>query len=149
VAVGDRWRRFADDFGSEPRGRYAFDDFHAMLAFVGAGRREAVRELIDRQSAALSGPGDNAYFVGEAGLSAMRAIQAFGDGDYARAVELLRTVRNKAMRFGGSNAQRDLLDQTLIEAARNDGQDALVRALVAEREAAKPLARTAERRIAA
>ena len=141
VELGDRWTAVADSFASEPRGAYAFDDVHAMLAYVGSGRREAVRDLIERQAAALTGSGDNACFVGEVGLPVMRAIQAFGDGAYARTVELLRTVRNKAIRFGGSNAQRDVLDLTLIEAARRDGQDGVVRALLAEREAAKPLAR--------
>jgi len=139
----------ADAHASEPRGRYAFDDVHAMLTYVGAGRSDAVRDLIDRQAAALAGPGDNAQFAGEVGLPVMRAIQAFGEGRYDRAVELLRGVRNKAIRFGGSNAQRDLLDQTLIEAARRDGQDALVRALEAERETAKPLARQRAARLAA
>jgi len=52
----------------------------------------------------------------------------------------LRDVRNGAARFGGSHAQRDLLDLTLIAAARRDGQTALERALIAERAAAQPLA---------
>jgi hypothetical protein len=141
VDVGDRWTAVADAHQSEPRGVYAFDDVHAMLAYVGAGRRDAARDLVDHQAAALTRAGDNAYFVGEVGLPVMRAIQAFGDGAYARTVQLLRPVRNKAVRFGGSNAQRDLLDLTLIEAARRDGQDGLVRALEAEREAARPLTR--------
>jgi tetratricopeptide (TPR) repeat protein len=149
VDVGDRWSRIADAYESEPRGRYAFDDTHAALAFVGAGRETALCELLDRQAAAVTGPGDNAGFVAEVGFPVIRAIQAYGQGDYARAVELLRSVRNKAMRYGGSNAQRDLLDQTLIEAARRDGQDALARALVAEREAAKPLAPQTRARMAA
>jgi hypothetical protein len=149
VDVGGRWERIADAYESEPRGKYAFDDLHAMLAYIGAGRSEAARRALERQAAALAGPGDNAYFVGEVGLPAMRAILAFGQGDYARAVELLRGVRNKAVRFGGSNAQRDLLDLTLIEAGRRDGQEALVRALVAERETAKPQSAGAPARLAA
>lgn len=146
--VGDRWDRIADAYESEPRGRYAFDDAHAMLAFIGARRDAAARDLLDRQAAALAGPGDNAGFTAEVGLPVMRAIHAYGRGDYARTVELLRTVRNKAGRFGGSNAQRDLLDQTLIEAARRDGQEALVQALLAEREAARPMSPAEGRRAA-
>jgi hypothetical protein len=149
VDVGDRWRRIADAYEGEPRGLYAFDDLHAALAFVGAGRERALRDLIERQAAALSRPGDNAGFVAEVGLAAIRAIQAFGEGEYGRAVELLRAVRNKAVRFGGSNAQRDLLDLTLIEAARRDEQDMLVLALLAERDGARPQARRVEPRLAA
>jgi hypothetical protein len=56
----------------------------------------------------------------------------------AAAIELLRPVRTIANRFGGSHAQRDLLDLTLIEAARQDNQVSLLRALARERTAAKP-----------
>ena len=52
---------------------------------------------------------------------ATRAIMAFGEGRYGDAVRLLRAVRNTAQRFGGSHAQRDLLDLTLIEAAFFEG----------------------------
>lgn len=149
VELGGRWATLADAFESEPRGLYAFDDAHAMLAYVGAGRDAAQRDVLERQAAALTGPGDNAYFVSEVGLPVMRAIQAFGREDYARTVELLRGVRNKAIRYGGSNAQRDLLDLTLIEAARRSGQDALHRALIAERETAKPAPTRSPARLAA
>ncbi len=49
------------------------------------------------------------------------------------AVRLLRPIRNIAHRFGGSHAQRDVLDLTLIEAALRSGQKALAAALAAER----------------
>jgi len=47
-------------------------------------------------------------------------------------------VRNIAHRFGGSHAQRDLLDLTLIEAAFRSNQHALAAALAAERAAMRP-----------
>jgi hypothetical protein len=53
-------------------------------------------------------------------------------------VRLLRPLRAIANRFGGSHAQRDVLDLTLIEAALRSGQPALARALVAERVDLKP-----------
>jgi hypothetical protein len=62
-----------------------------------------------------------------------RAILAFGDGDYARTVALIRPVRSIAHRFGGSHAQRDVIDLTLIEAAIRSGDSALAAALAAER----------------
>jgi len=37
-------------------------------------------------------------------------------------VELIRPVRSIANRFGGSHAQRDVLDLTLIDAAFRVGQ---------------------------
>ena len=45
----------------------------------------------------------------------------------------LRPLRSHAHRFGGSHAQRDLIDLTLIEAAARDGQNLLADALRRER----------------
>ncbi|MCU0563463.1 MAG: hypothetical protein MUE48_05905 [Desulfobacterales bacterium] len=55
---------------------------------------------------------------------------AFGDGDYRQTVNRLRPVRSLAARFGGSHAQRDAIDLTLIEAAlraKDAGQSSLHR----------------------
>ena len=97
----------------------------------------------------MNGPGDNAYFTREVGLPVAEAIGAYGRGDYGRTVELLRGVRNKAARFGGSHAQRDLLDLTLIAAAAKSGDRSLETALLAERAEALPLVGGATRRQAA
>ena len=51
---------------------------------------------------------------------------------------LLRPIRSIAYRFGGSHAQRDVIDLTLIEAAFRSGETALAAALSAERAAARP-----------
>jgi hypothetical protein len=139
VDVGDRWHAVADNW--EPvaaAGNYAFNDMHAMMAFVGAGRENAAQAVLEAQRAALGNSGDNASFVREVGLAATGAIRAFGEGDYASTVRLLRPIRSYAHRFGGSHAQRDLIDLTLIEAARRSGLVRLASALVAERAAAKP-----------
>lgn len=141
VDVGDRWSLVADKFETEPRGKNAFVDMHAMMAYVAAGRDTAADALLKVQVAAMDGPGDNAYFAREVGNAACQSIHAFGRGDYAKSVELLRGVRNRSGRFGGSHAQRDVLDLTLIAAASRAGETALERALIAEREAAMPLGR--------
>ena len=119
-----------------------------MMAFVGAGRAQAAGAVLEAQERVLRDrdAGDNADFTREVGQAATQAILAFGAGDYRKSASLLRPVRNRASRFGGSHAQRDLLDLTLIEAAsRSDdgGDQALAAALRAEREAARPLAQVA------
>ena len=68
-----------------------------------------------------------------------QAIAAFGRGDFAGSVESLRGVRNHAAGFGGSHAQRDLIDLTLIAAAGLSGNSSLERALLAERAGAMPM----------
>ena len=139
VDLSDRWNAVADNW--EPiaeAGNYAFNDVHAMMAFVGAGRSEAAARVFEAQSRAMHDGGDNAAFTREIGHPVTKAIKAFGDGDYSETIRLLRPVRNIANRFGGSHAQRDLLDLTLIEAALRSGQRALAMALAAERMEAKP-----------
>lgn len=149
VDVGGRWTALADSFAGEGHGRSAFVDTHAMMAYVGAGREAAQTALLAAQEQALQGGGDNAMFVHDVGLATVGAIHAYGRGDDATAIDLLRTVRNRAGRFGGSHAQRDVLDLTLIAAARRAGETALENALLAEREEAMPLAREAVRALAA
>lgn len=149
IDVGGRWSVLADTFAGEPYGRSAFVDAHAMMAYVATGRQADAQALLDAQKAAAEGPGDNGYFAREVGLPLTQAIHAFGHGDYARSVELMRGVRNKSARFGGSHAQRDVIDLTLIEAAGRSGEHSLKAALLAERAAARPLADTAARRLAA
>jgi tetratricopeptide (TPR) repeat protein len=149
IDVGDRWQTLADVYETQPRGQYAFDDAHAMMAFVSAGRTEAAQGVLEAQTAALAAPGDNAYATAEVGLPLIQAVNAFAAGDFARTVEILRGVRNKAARFGGSHAQRDLIDLTLIEAASRAGEESLARALLAERDLARPLANAPQRRLAA
>ena len=137
--VGDRWDVVAD--GWEPvatAGNYAFNDLHAMLSFVGARRDAPARALLAAQDAGAGerrGAATTWTSSREVGRPATRAIEAFGRGDYAECVEWLRPVRNRASRFGGSHAQRDLLDLTLIAAADRAGQRPLARALLAERRA--------------
>ena len=139
VDVGGRWDALADNWAPlAAAGNYAFNDTHAMMAFVGAQRSALAAEVLRAQEAAMAGDGDNAAFTREVGYPVARAIKAFGDGYYQESVRLLRSVRNIANRSGGSHAQRDLLDLTLIEAAFRGGERGLAAALTAERLAAKP-----------
>ncbi len=138
VDVGERWQTVAD--GWRPlagAGNYAFNDVHAVMAFVGAGRADAIEEVLDAQQTAMRGSGDNASFTREVGHPLALALKAFGDARYDETVHLIRPVREIAHRFGGSHAQRDLLDLTLIEAARRAGQRNLAAALCAERMAVR------------
>jgi tetratricopeptide (TPR) repeat protein len=134
VDVSDRWDAIAGNWAPVAgTGSYAFNEFHAMMAFVGSGREREQKAVINSLRAAATGVGDPAAFAREVGLDAALAIQAFGHGRYAETVELLRPLRSYAHRFGGSHAQRDLIDLTLIEAAVRSHQKGLASALAAER----------------
>ena len=141
-AVADRWSQALADGGA---GQYAFNDMHAMLAYVGAGRDADQLALLDSMQAAIEKDDDNAGFTRDVGLPATQAIRAFAQGDAAQAVRLLRPLRSRAHRFGGSHAQRDLIDLTLLASAERASDAALAAALAAERLAMRPTSPAAQR----
>ncbi|ESX98943.1 tetratricopeptide repeat protein [Mesorhizobium sp. LNJC405B00] len=139
VDVGDRWAALAANWAPKAgAGNYAFNDAHAMMAFVGAGLEAPVKILLEAQHEAMRGSDDNAAFTRDVGQPLTEGIKAFGEGNYSEAVRLIRPIRAIAHRFGGSHAQRDVIDLTLIEAALRAGDTALARALTAERALARP-----------
>ena len=68
----------------------------------------------------------------------MRGMLSFAHGRFDEAIETLYPVRALASRFGGSHAQRDLIDQTLLAAAARASDRSAGRALLNERRLAKP-----------
>lgn len=146
IDVGDRWAALAGLWSAASKGEYAFDDAHAMMAFVGGGQLPAARALLACQQSAVN---DNAGFVAEVGLPLMQALLAFGEQRYAVATELLREMRSRSVRFGGSHAQRDIIDLTLIEAASRAGQHQFATALRAERAIVLPTSRAGHQDLAA
>jgi len=139
VDVGPRWRQLADVWQARGgTGYYAFNDVHALMAYLGSGDGAAAQQLIEAMEAAAQEAGTNAMMTRDVGLPVAHALVAFVREDYALTVDLLRDVRLIAHRFGGSHAQRDVLALTLVEAALREGARSLAKALTAERMALKP-----------
>jgi tetratricopeptide (TPR) repeat protein len=124
-------------------GHYAFNDVHAVLAMLGAGEVARAEACLARCAARAMDAEDarrsNHQMAREVGLPLMRGLLALARGDADGAVDLIYPVRGVAQRFGGSHAQRDLIDQTLLAAAAQGSRRALGRALVNERVMAKPV----------
>ena len=49
-------------------------------------------------------------------------MRAFAAGDYAETIVLLEPLREAVVRIGGSNAQREVFEDTLLEAYLRSGQ---------------------------
>ena len=122
---------------------YIFNDWHAVMAFGLAGdhARAATVLAANTQLTALT----NKHAAERAGLSLLAAFSAFSAGDPGETVDALIGIRQEASVVGGSHAQRDVIDLTLIAAAVRSGQAGLARALVTERVARKPAAEPAAR----
>jgi tetratricopeptide (TPR) repeat protein len=122
---GARWQVLAERWAPRAQDAYcAFNDVHAMMAFVGAGRRDLVRRLLDAQRQRLAHGGTNAGMLG-VGMPASRSLAAYGERDYALAATLLRPLPEFSHRLGGSRAQRGLIGLTL-RAAEKRGQGRII-----------------------
>ncbi|MFN4023331.1 MAG: tetratricopeptide repeat protein [Hyphomonas sp.] len=132
-SVASAWERAAED------GFYAFNDLHALMAFIGAGREDLAARTLKSVRRAASGDGDNAYMSRAVGLPLAEGFIAFGAGRYAEAAEKILSVRGIAQRFGGSHAQRDVLTLTALHAAILAGMKSTAEALAHERVQHKPL----------
>jgi hypothetical protein len=139
VPLGDRWQAVATAWEPLLEDRwYAFNDVHAMMAFLGAGRRDLVAKLFETMGETAAASGFNAQITRDVGLPMARALAALVDGDPAACADGLLPLRSLAARAGGSHAQRDLLSQTLLVAAGRAGRGRLARALADERLALRP-----------
>ncbi len=141
VDVGARWARLAEDWSmdDEAAGLFPFNDLHALLALIGSGELEAAQAWAERAATRAKGHGgSNRAVARDVGGPLMRGMLAYARGRFDEAIETLYPVRALASRFGGSHAQRDLLDQTLIAASAQAGDTSIGRALLNERLLAKP-----------
>jgi hypothetical protein len=71
--------------------------------------------------------------LAEVGLPAARAVLAYSDGRRDDVVNELLPIRTVFQHFGGSHAQRDVLQRTLTESAIRTARFDLARALLDER----------------
>ena len=139
VDVADRWTDLArswEALGDD--GYYAFNDVHALMAFLATGNQRQAKRVMDGLIAASRRTDTNGMMSRDVGLPMARAIGAFEGQDFEVAIDELQRVRAYAQRFGGSHAQRDLLQLTTTEAALRAGRQSLARALIAERLTLKP-----------
>jgi hypothetical protein len=135
--VGDRWRPLAAAWTRilDP-GFYPFNDMHAIMAYVGTGELDRARAVLAALERVVR-EGDHRTtgweMTSTIGLPVCRSMLSFGIGQYSAVLEQLLPIRTRVHEFGGSHAQRDAVERTLLEAAIRAGRDSLASALVSER----------------
>jgi len=129
--------------GEGEAGYYAFTDVHVLLPMLVTGDIAAAERWLarcaERALAADDARRDNHAVAREVGQPLARGLLAFARGEADDGAELLYAARAQAQRLGGSHAQRDVIDQTLLAACARGGKKALGRALLNERVLAKPV----------
>ncbi|MGD9815559.1 MAG: tetratricopeptide repeat protein [Hyphomonadaceae bacterium] len=139
VDTGDRFAKLAACWErAKEDAFYAFNDLHAIMAFLGAGRMDDALDVVAAMRGAVVRGGDNGYMTRKIGLPLAEALIAYEAGRYAECVDKIAATRGVAQRFGGSHAQRDILTLTALHAALRGGLAATAEAFAAERLMHKP-----------
>jgi len=116
----DAWRVMHDFVtGAFPRAGVAFSDMHIALAEAVAGT-EAAREARERQIDELGRNGR--YPSGPLVLAVSRGFAAFERQDFSGTIDALEPVAGELERIGGSRAQLDLVEFTLLKAYLGAGR---------------------------
>ncbi len=136
--VGDRWQPLAAAWDAHADGRlYPFNDWHAAMAFLGAGRTADVDRILTAYRGLDAGREASRWAIAT-GRPLIEGFAAFWRGDHEAAAIGLHAARFVANSFGGSHAQRDIIDWTMTEAAIRAGRRDLATAFAAERLALRP-----------
>lgn len=118
-----------------PKPGITFADLHCALAYAAAGDSESLARLVGdlRQREA-----DGRQLAGPIVSTVVEAIRRFASQDYAGAVDVLYPARHAVVRVGGSNAQRQVFEDTLLEACMRAGRFEQAEPILRERLERRP-----------
>ena len=137
--AGERWKHVAALWDGHADGRLCvFTDIHAAMAELGAGKDAAFEQRLAAMRRTAVDGSECAPPYRDIGLPVVEGLAAFHRGAYVEAVEHLHSCRYDLWKMGGSRAQRDVVDWTLIEAATRAGLRDMALALAHERLELRP-----------
>lgn len=110
-----------------PRAGMAFADWHIALADAATGDGAGLETRVRRMEE-LAGAGR--YPAGPVIPALARAFAAFQRQDFSAAINILAPLMTERERMGGSRAQTDLVEFTLLKAYLNAGRPEDARALL-------------------
>jgi tetratricopeptide (TPR) repeat protein len=111
---------------SFPKAGIAFVDVHRALSAVAAGDTDALGPIVaELEERAARAP------TGDVVPRLAKGLAAYGKGDWAGAVAVLEPVLAETVRIGGSRAQRDVIQNTLLAAYLKAGRQDKARKLLA------------------
>jgi len=111
---------------SFPKAGIAFVDVHRALAAVAAGDSAALGPIVaELEERAAKAP------TGDVVPRLAKGLAAYGRGDWSGAIAVLEPVLAETVRIGGSRAQRDVIQNTLLAAYLKAGQEDKARKLLA------------------
>ena len=140
VAVGDRWIEIADKAGARIGDcRSAFTLPHWMMAVAASGRYDTARQMLEAMQEFGRGVETLAPIVGRISLPVSEAVLAHRQGEYSRAVDLMKPILDEMHLLGGSHAQQDVLEQLYLDSALRADRVDDVRVALARAAARNPV----------
>jgi tetratricopeptide (TPR) repeat protein len=110
-AEPEAWRRLAELAGRVSRPGFVFGEIHAALAYAACGDHAALAKICD----GLRALGDKGHpIAGSVALPLVRGIAAYATGDHAAALGHFEPVEADVHRIGGSHAQWEIVEETMI-----------------------------------
>ena len=110
-AEPEAWRRLADLAGRVSRPGFVFGEVHAALAYAASGDHAALAKLCD----GLRALGEKGHpIAGSVALPVAQGIAAVAAGDHAAALAHLEPVEAEFHRIGGSHAQWEIFEETMV-----------------------------------
>jgi hypothetical protein len=137
----DAWRDLADYAERRfPRAGNSFIDVHmAMLAAMTGNWTALEARTADLEARRASGR----LPAGSVVPGICRAARAFAEQDFPACVSILQPVAAEVVRIGGSHAQREMIEDTLLIALMKSGETAKARDLLDRRLHRRPSLRDA------
>jgi tetratricopeptide (TPR) repeat protein len=120
---------------SFPKARLAFADVHRAVACAATGDTGGLDQLVSELRALLA---DDKLPAGPVVATLAEAFGKFAAGDWDAAIALFERALPETVRIGGSRAQRDLVEQTLVAAYLKAGRANDAQQLIARRMARRP-----------
>ena len=125
------WRRLYDYANDAlPRPGSGLADLHVILAHVVMGDEAGLAARAGQMETAA---GEGRYPSGSYLPALSRGFAAFEGGNFDEAIAALAPLAGQNERIGGSRAQHDLIEFTLLKAYANAGRSEDVRRLLAQR----------------
>jgi hypothetical protein len=140
VGLEPHWRDVAA-YGERyfPQAGAHFADVHHALSAASTGAKALDTRLAQLEARAA----DGRLAPGRAAIDLCRGMRAFTDGDNESAIRLLQPAMSDLVRIGGSHAQRELWEDTLIVAYLRGGHREKAAGLISARLERRPSARDA------
>ncbi|WP_419709720.1 tetratricopeptide repeat protein [Pseudomonas sp. NFX224] len=119
---------YASQYFQQPG--FPFADFHMAMLAAATGDQVALEQRANALSTMVR---EGNLRAGEVVPALCHALRAFADGQYVACARILEPVAHDVVRIGGSGAQREIVQDTLLVSLMRAGEAEKARALLDKR----------------